>query len=245
MSFNLTEPSVLRILAPVHKHLDFELILNEEHGPYNHKTLVKARQEDQHSTIFAQLDEGSYHIKVAFMSDAAVLQLPCQTIELEFSVMTVQRALAKAALMKEHHVAGAQRDLSLSELLVQSGKGPLTLYRPSALGWRHIEAGLPPYVNTDELYVEVVRESFEVAEDDDAGLVIEIVSDFLLSGVNLAINNVVTGQVIEDERRDSSGKLIVGHLVPGPYELIVYSHECVTNMDPAHGQAMHSFDLLL
>lgn len=53
MSFNLTEPTVLRVLAPVHKHLDFELLLNEEHGPYNHKTLVKAKQEDEHTTIFA------------------------------------------------------------------------------------------------------------------------------------------------------------------------------------------------
>jgi hypothetical protein len=33
--------------------------------------------------------------------------------------------------------------------------------------------------------------------------------------------------------------------VPGPYELIVYTHECVTNMDPAHGKAISSFDLLL
>jgi len=65
--------------------------------------------------------------------------------------------------MKEHHIAGSQKDLTLSELLIQSVKGPMTLYRPSALGWRHIEAGLPPYVSSQELYVEVMRESFEVA----------------------------------------------------------------------------------
>jgi len=179
------------------------------------------------------------------MSYAAVLQLPCQTVQLELAMMSVERAKGKAALLKEIHVPGAQRDLSLSKLLVQSSVGPLTLYRPAAFGWRHIEAGLPPYIDTNGLFVEVFRESFEIAEDDDAGLVIELVSDFLLSGVNLAINNVATGQVVEDERRDSSGKLIVGHLVPGPYELIVYTHECVTNMDPALGKAISSFDLLL
>jgi hypothetical protein len=43
MSFTLHEPSLLRILAPIHKHLDFELLLNEVHGPYNHKTLLKAK----------------------------------------------------------------------------------------------------------------------------------------------------------------------------------------------------------
>lgn len=73
MSFKLEEPSLLRILAPIHKHLDFELLLNEVHGAYNHKTLIKAQQEDEHSSIFAQLDAGEYQIKLAFMSDAEVL----------------------------------------------------------------------------------------------------------------------------------------------------------------------------
>lgn len=104
---------------------------------------------------------------------------------------------------------------------------------------------MPPYLDTDSLFVEVFRESFEVAEDDDAGIVIDVNSDFLLSNVNFAINNVVTGQVVEDERRESSGKLVVEHLVPGPYELILYTHECVTNMDPAQTKAISSFDLLI
>jgi hypothetical protein len=43
MSFKLEEPSLLRIMAPIHKHLDFELLLNEVHGAYNHKTLMKAK----------------------------------------------------------------------------------------------------------------------------------------------------------------------------------------------------------
>lgn len=67
----------------------------------------------------------------------------------------------------------------------------------------------------------------------------------MLSGVNVAISNVATGQVVEDERKDSSGRLVVGHLSPGSYELIVYTHESLTNMDPEHGVAISSFDLLL
>ena len=47
-----------------------------------------------------------------------------------------------------------------------------------------------------------MREAFEIAEDDEAGLVVEVQSDFLLSGVNLAITNKETGAVLEDERRD-------------------------------------------
>ena len=33
--------------------------------------------------------------------------------------------------------------------------------------------------------------------------------------------------------------------MPGAYELIVYTHESITNMDPEHGVAITSFDLLL
>ena len=67
----------------------------------------------------------------------------------------------------------------------------------------------------------------------------------MLSGINLALNNVETGQIIEDERRDSSSKLVVGYLLPGKYEMIVYTHESITNMDPEHGAAINSFDLRL
>ena len=61
------------------------------------------------------------------------------------------------------------------------------------MGWRHIEPGVPPYVDQNELYIEIFKEGFEIEEDDNAGLMIEVQSDFLLSGVNLAINNVATG----------------------------------------------------
>jgi hypothetical protein len=81
----------------------------------------------------------------------------------------------------------------LDQLLVNSPRGPLTLFKPAAIGWRHIEPGQPPYVDQSSLYTEIMREAFEIAEDDKAGVDIEIQSDFLLSGVNLAINNVHTG----------------------------------------------------
>jgi hypothetical protein len=67
----------------------------------------------------------------------------------------------------------------------------------------------------------------------------------LLSGVVLAINNVATGQIVEDEKSESGSKLLAGHLTPGPYELIVYGHECITNIDPEQDHAFNSFDLLL
>jgi hypothetical protein len=52
---------------------------------------------------------------------------------------------------------------------------------------------VPPYLQQSELFVEVMRESFRITEDDDAGMIIEVENDFLLSGVNFAISNIATG----------------------------------------------------
>ena len=43
----------MRVVAPIHRHLEFVLVLNQEHGPYSYKTVVRAKREDFHSTIFA------------------------------------------------------------------------------------------------------------------------------------------------------------------------------------------------
>lgn len=108
-----------------------------------------------------------------------------------------------------------------------------------------MEPGRLPLTDQRDLYVEILREGFEVSPEDDVGLDIEVHSDFLLSGLNVAISNVATGQVVEDERRDSSSQLLVGRLLPGAYELIVYTHQCVTNMDQEVAPALTGFDLLL
>ena len=67
----------MRFKAPIHRHLEFELVLNQDHGPYDHKTLFRAKHEDHHSSVFAQLEAGDYHLKLAFAADAGFLQLPC------------------------------------------------------------------------------------------------------------------------------------------------------------------------
>ena len=128
-----------------------------------------------------------------FVSDAALLQLPCQTVQLELAIMGIERAKARAATLKGSQVAADHQSLTLDQLLVHSPSEPLTLYRPAVIGWRHIEPGVPPYIDQTELYVEILREAFEVAEDDEAGLIVDLHSDFLLSGVNAALSNVATG----------------------------------------------------
>lgn len=73
MKFTLKEQTVIRIAAPVHRHLEFDIVLNQESGAYTHDTLVRAKKEDHHISIFALLERGTYHFKLEFMSDAALL----------------------------------------------------------------------------------------------------------------------------------------------------------------------------
>jgi hypothetical protein len=73
MKFTLTEQTVVRIAAPVHRHLEFDIVLNQENGAYSHELLLRAKKEDHHIQLFALLDKGTYHFKLEFLSDAALL----------------------------------------------------------------------------------------------------------------------------------------------------------------------------
>lgn len=217
IAFKLQEPSVVRIFAPLHSHLEYVLTLNQDVSAYNHKTVLIARKEVYHSTIFVQLAAGEYHLKFAFVSDASLLQLPCQTIDLEMAIMTLDRAKVKAESFKQAAPSDAVDRLSLSELFLRAGQSPLTLYRHAALPQTHVEPGLIPPVDQGTMYTELMRDGFEISNDDEAGLEIELHSDFLLNGVNVAISNTATGAILEDERIDTTGKLLVSRLQPGAY----------------------------
>ena len=52
INFRLKEATLVRILAPLHRHLEFELILAKEKG-VTHTVLHRAKREDHHTTIFA------------------------------------------------------------------------------------------------------------------------------------------------------------------------------------------------
>ena len=82
----------MRFNAPIHRHLEFELVLSQERGHYHQEALVKAKHEDHHSSFFAQLEAGDYSVKLAFAADAGFLQLPCQTVQIEMAINTLESA---------------------------------------------------------------------------------------------------------------------------------------------------------
>jgi hypothetical protein len=135
MDFRLSEPTVVRVLAPVHRHLEYELILNENHGPYASSQLQEGVIEEHHTGIFAQLAPGDYHIKLAFTSDAALLQAPCQTVDIEMAFMTVKNA--KIAQVDHSHVSrplakDTFKDSDMPSMLATGSA--ILIFRPNGIG---------------------------------------------------------------------------------------------------------------
>jgi hypothetical protein len=77
IDFTLKKPTMVRVFSPLHHHLEYEIILSENMGPYSSNTIVEGAVEDMHTGIFAQLKEGQYKLELAFFSDAGLLQIPC------------------------------------------------------------------------------------------------------------------------------------------------------------------------
>ena len=56
-------------------------------------------------------------------------------------------------------------------------------------------------------------------------------SDFLFNDVNFALTNLQTKHIYKNTRRENINKLVLDNLEEGEYELLVYAHHCLTNMD--------------
>ena len=92
------------------------------------------------------------------------------------------------------------------------------------------------------MFLTVFKTSLLFEEDDDAGISIELNSDFLLSAANVVVRSSQTGQVVSDERREGNARVIIPKLEPGNYDVLIYTHKCVTNMQSGF---IEFFDLLL
>jgi len=135
--------------------------------------------------------------------------------------------------------------LTLASLFRHSSNYATVMRKEGAIRLERVEPGSSKDIEQPDLFVELFRESFEIAEDDNAGLAIEVNSDFLLAGVHVVLQNTATGTLLEDERHEGTSKLTVGLLAPGHYVLMVYTHKCITNMDQADARVVKAFDVLL
>jgi hypothetical protein len=89
MFFKLQEPTMLRVVAKLHKHIEFDLELVQVIDPTRSVKLIESGAKGFEDTLLAQLDRGEYYIRVVFVSEAFFLEQPCQSIQLEmaFSIL--------------------------------------------------------------------------------------------------------------------------------------------------------------
>ena len=73
IEFTLYEPSLLRVVTTVHKHIEYDLVLKEVVGNGVRK-LIDSKAKAFEDSIFAQLDKGRYQLQLVFMSEAFYMQ---------------------------------------------------------------------------------------------------------------------------------------------------------------------------
>jgi hypothetical protein len=127
---------------------------------------------------------------------------------------------------KAERAVQALSSFTLTDLFKHSGSNALVMNKEEFV---EVEETTTDSTTAD-LFVELFRESFEVAEDDNIGIFIEVQSDFLLGGAHVVLQNTVTGTIMEDERHEGTSQLSIGLLAPGKYVALVYTHKCITNI---------------
>lgn len=63
------------------------------------------------------------------------------------------------------------------------------------------------------------------------GLIINVNSDFLLNDVNFALTSISNNKVFHHVRNENNNKMLIENLPGGNYELIIYAHNCLSNLD--------------
>lgn len=67
---------MIRVVAPVHKHIEFdlELLIMDGLKPIR---LITSAARDFEDSIYAQLKEGDYRLKLVFVSEEFYIRQPC------------------------------------------------------------------------------------------------------------------------------------------------------------------------
>lgn len=69
---------------------------------------------------------------------------------------------------------------------------------------------------------------------------ISVSSDFLLNDINFALTHVSSSTVLHNVKRENINKLVSSSLLEGEYELTIYTHQCLTNMQSGFLENLNS-----
>jgi len=79
-------------------------------------------------------------------------------------------------------------------------------------------------------YVELYNHKFTIPKIKDLGIMITIRSDFSLNNVNFALTNINNDRLLRNERYENMVHLIAKDIPGGDYELLIYAHNCLSNV---------------
>lgn len=118
MNFELNEPTMVRFVAPIHKHIEFDIELREisggdQYGNSIAKKLIDSGAKGFEDSIVAQLERGSYYLKLLFVGEEFFLSQPCQSISIEMAFTPIS-VLKKQILAKKSQ---SNSNFDLPELL--------------------------------------------------------------------------------------------------------------------------------
>jgi hypothetical protein len=90
------------------------------------------------------------------------------------------------------------------------------------------------------------EDRFTLPDKEGMGIMIYTQSNFLLNDINFALTHIETGTIYHNLKRESMNKLILENMAAGTFELLIYAHNCLTNLDFDYIQSIdvsYSIDL--
>lgn len=61
-------------------------------------------------------------------------------------------------------------------------------------------------------------------------MIVVIKSDFMLNNVNFALTNLNNNKILHNVRKENIVKLVADNIPGGEYELLIYAHNCLSNV---------------
>lgn len=63
------------------------------------------------------------------------------------------------------------------------------------------------------------------------GIIISIHSDFQMNDINFAFTNLKNNKIYHHIRSENNNKVLLENIPGGQYELLIYAHSCLSNVD--------------
>ncbi|CDW81429.1 laminin subunit alpha-like [Stylonychia lemnae] len=225
INFELFETTLVRMVSSVHQHIEYDLVLRQVKDG-NSKKLIDSKAKDYEDSIFAMLERGQYQLQLLFLSNEIYLQQPCQSVEMEISMVQMRDAKSQVNQFKD-----PSKNFNLEEIL-QHPERQQQVFRDNGISFYNIND--QSMATNYQSYVELYNHKFSIPKMKDLGVLITVRSDFALNNVNFALTNVNNDRLLRNVRHENMVHLVASDIPGGDYELLIYAHNCLTNVQDSY-----------